>query len=448
MNEEFITTASVNFNQSYSAAISESAVATSVLPYHFESQAKELVSLIEAYYRYLNSKGGPSYEIAKLSSNHDIDIVEDTKYLDAIEKTIAANIPQSRALDRKRLFKIIANYYTNRGSEDSIYSFFRIFFNEIVSISYPRENLFNTSGERSKTSDKFLTRDNFRWQEFSYVVKSELYSREWKYEYLKYIHPAGLKFFAAIVIFAFKNNNWFTSENLELIKNGSQIDIDSAWNNIDWEKFLGYHSPLFQPGTFIDPDRIIAVLNNSKYHYKTKINKIKGVNDDALTAMWLFLLVTFISTNSNTRHSISRNSWRVYDKFIDRGKIGEYATCTIHDAEFGSNDYGNGPQFNTLNTHVVGNNFVKSYVEFRCEILKPWYDKDETPDSPFYEIYQPSAGVALRDDYTLSSAKSYFNSFIFKILPSSNLPSNSYLTPDGFDAYYYNSGDYYLQPNI
>lgn len=456
MSEEFTTIASVNFNQSY-GNLTETATAVSSMPDHFESQAKELVNLIQAYYRYLNNKGGPSYEIAKLNSNHDVDYTEDDRYLDAIEKTIALNIPQSRSLDRKRLFKIIANYYTNRGSEDSIYLFFRIFFNEIVSISYPREKLFDTSSDRSKPSDIYRIRDSFRWQEYSYVIETSLGSNQWKLEYLKYIHPAGLKFFSAVVLVFFKDNDWYSKNYLQYLFgngdiNGETINIEDAWNNIDWDEFYGMHSPRFQFGSAIDVERIIAIINSERFHYIRSINPIRGVEADDLNAFWLYLNLSYVTTNLNTRHSNFRNSWRVFEKFIDRGKIGEYADCTINDAEFGSSNYGSGPQFNTLNSHNVKNTFTRSALSFIFyeDISNPnininlWYNKDESIDSFDYEINEPAPFIEQRSDYIINTSTHWKNSFVF----SSIIPPNVYSNPSGLEGYYApgEEVDYYYQP--
>lgn len=433
MSEEFTTIASVNFNQSYNN-MTETATATSALPDHFENQAKELVKLIEAYYRYLNSKGGPSYELANLNNNHDIDLVEDNRYLNAIEKTIAINIPQSRALDRKRLFKIIANYYTNRGSEESIYSFFRIFFNEIVDISYPKTRLFNTSDVKSKSSDVYRLRDDKRWQDYSYIISSELDLSEWKYEYLKYIHPSGLKFFSALVLVLFRDNNWYTPEHLSLIETNNYNIVNEKWKYINWEEFIGYHSPLFQTDINIDPNIIIRIINNANQHYKTNINNIKGVQRDDLMAFWLYFLSKFVLTNSNTRHSAWRNSWRVYEKYTDKAPISEYVDCIINDVEFGSNNFGSGPQFNTYNSSNIINNFEDS-----------GFEENPTSDIIWDTLFNSyGGGLASRDGYNLATAYSYLNSFVSEIVSNQLI----YLNPEGTEGYYFTPNDYYTQPQL
>ena len=121
------------------------AVRTSdLLPHGIQANAKTLIDFLEEYYAYLNSAGLPSAEIGSISSLKDIDLVS-LKYLDQIEELIGKSIPNSKVINRVDLYKIIVRYYNTRGSEDSIHTFFKIFFDEIVSIVYPKEHLFDLS---------------------------------------------------------------------------------------------------------------------------------------------------------------------------------------------------------------------------------------------------------------------------------------------------------------
>lgn len=118
---------------------------SSLFPDSLQESSKTLIEFVEKYYDYLNTVGLPSNEIANITSAKDIDIVSN-KYLTEIQSLIARNIPNSVSLDKVTLYKIILQYYRTRGSEDSIHSFFKIFFNEFVSIFYPRDYLFELSG--------------------------------------------------------------------------------------------------------------------------------------------------------------------------------------------------------------------------------------------------------------------------------------------------------------
>ena len=123
----------------------ESVNVNSLYPEALRKDAASLISFIERYYEYLNQNGFPSGEISNITREKDIDIASDA-YLTEIKNLIARNIPNSRVIDKVTLYRIIANYYRTRGSEDSVHSFFKIFFGEIVDVIFPRDYLFDLSG--------------------------------------------------------------------------------------------------------------------------------------------------------------------------------------------------------------------------------------------------------------------------------------------------------------
>ena len=135
-----------------SAKAVEGISAEGVLSNYFKDSSPKLMKLISAYYQFLNEEGlpnqpetsGPSYQLNNLGVHHDIDINSEY-YLDAIGREIALNIPKAAGtadippLDKRRLYKIITRYYNARGSDDSVFAFFRIFYNETVSLFFPKE---------------------------------------------------------------------------------------------------------------------------------------------------------------------------------------------------------------------------------------------------------------------------------------------------------------------
>lgn len=138
----------------------ESIRVNDIIPSGIQSDAQNLVKLLEYYYDYLNSSGMPSTEIQSIYSTKDIDS-DSLKYLNQIEELIGKTIPKSNVLNKVELYKIIIKYYSTRGSEDSIHTFFKIFFNELVEIIYPKEQLFKLSeGLGSWTSDRLIIDSN------------------------------------------------------------------------------------------------------------------------------------------------------------------------------------------------------------------------------------------------------------------------------------------------
>jgi hypothetical protein len=416
MSELVTATTRVEYSE-----ISEPAKALSSLPHHFQNDASELVKLLEAYYQFLNKKytsdntsgTGPSFEINNIMLNHDIDMTTDDRYLDAIENLIGSYIPPSRAVDRVRLYKIIANYYTNRGSEESIFSFFRLFFNEIVSLIYPKNFLFTSSdNNRSKTSDVYRLNDNHRWQNYSYVIYTQLAKSEWGLEYAKYIHPAGLKFFTTLTLELTNNNDWTNVGCLNIdwsefpnrflddpyaepdgygiyyfedandyyyynedVISGDKIDNiadDNCWRSIDWESARGKHTPTNQSATYIyDFITILSLLPDGGYHFIKNLRPIRSNNGDYVfnEALRAFYVTYGISSkNSNTPLSIFRQGWNGYDKVIDNSNIGEYTDLILSDAFANPPLTGSGPQFNSLSSYFLfDGNYTSGYRIFGDE---------------------------------------------------------------------------------
>jgi hypothetical protein len=136
---------SISAANSRSSRHNEAIKTSGLFPESMQDTAENLIYFIEKYYEYLNTAGLPSYQIENITSEKDIDFAS-KEYLTEIQSLIARNIPNSEVVDKVTLYKIIFKYYHTRGSEDSINSFFKIFFNETVRIFYPKDFLFDLSG--------------------------------------------------------------------------------------------------------------------------------------------------------------------------------------------------------------------------------------------------------------------------------------------------------------
>jgi len=294
----------INITASATAVAVEPSTATSVLPDHIEYDASELMKLISSYYDHINTTGLPSYEIGNLSKNHDVDLASE-KYLDAIERQIAVNIPQTQVLDRRRLYKLITDYYLTRGSDDSILTFFRLFYNEIVTLLFPKDFLLDSSGLNGIPSDSFKIRDSYFWQEFSYVIKSSSDQAKWRNEFLKFVHPAGLKLFVALTITGVALNDWLDEPPEYLIGDHENTDECDWWNIINWSKFYGQHSPKIQPCVEVQFEFVLmSLMGDGGKHYLTHIRDIysedtQSLSDTNLLSSFFRLLVISYRIHNN-----------------------------------------------------------------------------------------------------------------------------------------------------
>lgn len=348
------------------ASAVETHTVESVLPEHFESGAPELIKLLKAYYRHLNKELSPSYELNNLIRQHDVDTASE-KYLDSIELMIARSIPRSRSLDRVRLYKIIANYYNSRGSEESIHAFFSIFYNELITLVYPKDVLFTVADlEKGTISTKNKIRDSFRYQEFSYVIKSLSNEAEWRNEFLKFVHPAGLKFFVALAFEIIHDNDWIneaqeyyltvsgvvklTSELppvavgytpgpangtryivtdgddsglfVEKFNNAPRVfeysteNSPEAWveretvrsfaDFIDWDVFFGQHTPKDQYVNFTLAYLFKVLMGDGGYHYLTHIRSV--LNNKGTPVVDRDSLKAFFHTFILSRQALNDNT--------------------------------------------------------------------------------------------------------------------------------------------
>ena len=173
-----------------------------LLPDFFDSEYPLLVKFLERYYDYTKEDDSISYE-AKIKELFDLRDITTTEldaldYLlreigDGVDHTI---FPEDIREERSRLSaRLLANFYRTKGTQNSAEQFFKMFFNEDVEVSYPKENIFYLNDRIGNSligpeSIKFIT-DNRRYQIFSVLLKTGLSSADYDSLYKKYVHPAG-----------------------------------------------------------------------------------------------------------------------------------------------------------------------------------------------------------------------------------------------------------------
>ena len=341
-------------------ATTEANTVDSLVPMHLREGAENFIGFIEDYYSYMNTDGLPSQEINNILTEQDIDRTS-AQYIDLIQAEIAKNVPRAAAFDRVSLYKKIVKYYLTKGSEDSIINFFKIFYDDVISIQYPRELLFKpSSGDyngsmyrdtKGFVSNSDVLQDSYFWQDFSYVINSSIGASEWKNEFNKLVHPAGFKFFAILSLLIVRRTNWigrfvrfnsFTrTYEATLPRNYRDLYKTHDYNDLDWLKSLtpphkshtnerysdkvGDHMPMFQYGLLgnIATRSIATILNY----------------DDA-TFLRLVIFITNYFTKSDSDSSIrTRNDYIQNLKFLDTDSISEYKNVPIdHGLKFNYND--------------------------------------------------------------------------------------------------------------
>lgn len=122
----------------------ESSRVEDLIPVQLRESSETLISLLSDYYNYLNQQDQTTDIFNRIVSEQDIDATS-LDYLDRLQNEIAKTVPESRTLDKVSLYKRIVKYYSIRGSEESVLVFFRLFFDELVEVLYPKDFLLKPS---------------------------------------------------------------------------------------------------------------------------------------------------------------------------------------------------------------------------------------------------------------------------------------------------------------
>jgi hypothetical protein len=332
------------------AATTEPNTVNSLIPVHLREGAQNFIDLLEDYYTYLNTDGQPSQEISNILIEQDIDETS-LQYLNSIQKEVAKNVPDAVAFDRVALYKKIVKYYLTKGSRDSILTFFKIFYDEAVVVSYPKELLFAPSqGNYDRNINRYLdgksfpsgtdkVQDSYFWQNFSYVIESALPVENWKSNFLNLVHPAGFKFFGIIAILMVRTNNWI----------GRHIRFDDVArkyiltddfdpkiynypyqtkerDDLDWMRGLvppallttvdrysfneGYHSPTFQYGV-VPLETLLNILI------------IKNLDEDRFN-LFVEVILNYVITEPGNHFLRTRDTYLQDTKFLDSDGFSEF----------------------------------------------------------------------------------------------------------------------------
>ena len=142
------------------------------------------------------------------------------------------------------------------------------FNNRILSHGFAASNSLQGSYNNRKgfLSDNNKLQDSNFWQNYSYQIKTNLSSSEWINQYLRLVHPAGMKLFAAFLLQIVRKNNWtgdkdYSADNAQE-KNQLEVWLKKLippWRRDDVDEF-GYHMPFYQPGWLSSDARLLSLL--------------------------------------------------------------------------------------------------------------------------------------------------------------------------------------------
>lgn len=172
-----------------------------VVPSYFETDNPTLITFLDKYYDFLDSDGQQAFStsIREVVSARDTQQT-DTKLLDELIKEIGDGLQSSTFFHQPRLMaKLLGGFYRIKGTLVSAEGFFRGFFNEEVSIEYPKDQLFIVGESNVGFESQKFIQNNTLYQIFSILVKTGLSTRDYETLYKKFVHPAGWYFQGEVV---------------------------------------------------------------------------------------------------------------------------------------------------------------------------------------------------------------------------------------------------------
>lgn len=173
-----------------------------VLPEYFQEDNSKLITLLQEYYKSLDSDAGTinfSEKIRDVFAARDITETDET-YLDALIGEIGNGLKASNFFDQPRLMaRLLARFYQAKGTRNSAEGFFRGFFGEEAEIVYPKKDLFIVGESQIGFDSQKRIIDNRRFQVLSILIKSGLSVSDYENLYKRFVHPAGFHFAGDVV---------------------------------------------------------------------------------------------------------------------------------------------------------------------------------------------------------------------------------------------------------
>jgi len=172
-----------------------------ILPDYFKEDYPNLIKFLDYYYDFMDSDGTHAFnsEIYELFRAKDIELTS-LALLDNIFKEIGLGASQKYFTNPRQVAAFLAKFYRIKGSLYSAEGFFRAFFNEQPTISYPKENIFIVSESQIGTESQRFIINNDIYQIFSILIKISRPVSQWKDLYKRFAHPAGWYFAGEVLL--------------------------------------------------------------------------------------------------------------------------------------------------------------------------------------------------------------------------------------------------------
>lgn len=140
-----------------------SALIQTQLPDFVKANHPQFQRFIESYYEWLeqnnssgvsNTAGNTIYQASKIADYRDVDSTPD-EFVRYFKQELLPYFPENTALDIRKILKSAREFYSQKGSEESVRWLFRALFNEQIEINYPKEQILKLSDGKWKLPRAF-----------------------------------------------------------------------------------------------------------------------------------------------------------------------------------------------------------------------------------------------------------------------------------------------------
>lgn len=181
------------------------------LPEFYAEDYPQLVSFLEAYYKFMDSDGGFSRKIHDLFKTRDIQQTNIDNLTFIEDELLLGENYLEGWLNTRQAALLSNNFYRSKGTKYSIERFFRSFYGLDPVVEYGKNYVFNIGHDIiGPNSGKYIINDKV-YQFWGILIKVGLPSSEWMQVYKLFAHPAGMYIGSEVQIVSFNQDISFNN---------------------------------------------------------------------------------------------------------------------------------------------------------------------------------------------------------------------------------------------
>jgi len=121
-----------------------SSIVAKQLPDFVRGDHPQFVLFLQKYYEWMELTGNALYESQQLRFVQDVDLAPEY-YIEQIKKEFLPYFPEITTLDSRKFIKLVNQFYSAKGTPDSVKFLFRAIFNEDIEITFPKDDILKVS---------------------------------------------------------------------------------------------------------------------------------------------------------------------------------------------------------------------------------------------------------------------------------------------------------------